>query len=72
MGELKELGMTGLGEGVPNESLIFRLGREEGELSSRESYVRVLAITSSPMNGWVTADLEGIAAGSVVQSGGSD
>jgi hypothetical protein len=39
--------------GVWKNSLVVRLGREEGEASLREDHVRTFDITGKPMAGWV-------------------
>ena len=46
--------------GIWKDSLIVRLGAEEGEAALLEAHVRVFDITGRPMKGWVMVDAEGI------------
>jgi hypothetical protein len=46
--------------GVWKESLIVRLGPEDGEEASLEPHVREFDITGRAMKGWVLVDPEGI------------
>ena len=47
--------------GVWNDSLIVRLGPEEGEEALREPHVREFNITGRAMKGWVLVAPEGVA-----------
>jgi hypothetical protein len=46
--------------GVWQESLIVRLGREDGDGALSEPYVKPFDPTGRPMRGWVTVDPEGL------------
>ncbi len=46
--------------GVWKDTLIARLGPNEGEAALRESYVRAFDITGKPMKNWVVVEPEGI------------
>ena len=46
--------------GVWKESLIVRLGPEEGDLALKEACVREFDITGPAMNGWVLVEPEGV------------
>jgi len=46
--------------GVWKNSLIARLGPDEGEAALREQHVRVFDITGRPMRNWVMVEPEGI------------
>jgi hypothetical protein len=46
--------------GVWKDSLIVRLGPEEGDEALREPHVREFNITGRPMKGWVLVAPEGI------------
>ena len=46
--------------GVWKNSLIVRLGPEEGESALREPHVRVFDITGRPMRNWVMVEPEGV------------
>jgi TfoX/Sxy family transcriptional regulator of competence genes len=46
--------------GVWKDSLIARLGSDEGELALQEAHVRPFDITGRPMKGWVLVDPEGV------------
>lgn len=46
--------------GVWKDSLIVRLGLDEGVAALRESHVKVFDITGRPMKGWVLVGPEGI------------
>ena len=48
--------------GVWKNSLIVRLGPDEGEVALLEPHVRVFDITGKPMKGWVLVEPEGIEA----------
>lgn len=48
--------------GVWKESLIARLGPEDGEAALREPRVRALDITGRPMAGWVLVGPDGVEA----------
>jgi hypothetical protein len=47
--------------GVWKDSLIVRLGPEDGEAALRESFVREFDITGKPMKGWALVEPDGIA-----------
>jgi TfoX/Sxy family transcriptional regulator of competence genes len=46
--------------GVWKDSLIARLGPDEGEAALREPHVREFDITGRPMKGWVLVGSEGV------------
>ncbi len=46
--------------GVWKNSLIVRLGKDDGELALREPHVRAFDITGRPMKGWVLVEPEGV------------
>ena len=46
--------------GVWKDSLIVRLGADEGADALREPHVNVLDITGKPMKNWVMVDPEGV------------
>jgi hypothetical protein len=46
--------------GVWKDSLIARLGRDEGEEALKEPHVRKFDITGRPMKGWVLVEPEGV------------
>ena len=46
--------------GVWKDSLIARLGPDQGEAALREPHVRVFDITGRPMRNWVMVEPEGI------------
>ena len=46
--------------GVWKDSLIARLGPDEGEAALREPHVRAFDITGKPMRNWVLVEPEGI------------
>ena len=46
--------------GVWKDSLIVRLGDEEGEIALREPHVKNFDITGKPMKGWVLVELQGV------------
>jgi TfoX/Sxy family transcriptional regulator of competence genes len=46
--------------GVWKESLIVRLGPEEGEEALKEAHVSEFDITGRPMKGWVLVEAEGV------------
>src|SRR5258705_11968500 len=46
--------------GVWKDSLIVRLGPDEGEEVLLEAYVREFDITCKPMKGWVMVEPEGV------------
>lgn len=46
--------------GVWKDSLIARLGPDEGDAALREPHVRVFDITGRPMRGWVLVDPAGV------------
>lgn len=46
--------------GVWKESLIARLGPDEGEAALLEPHVRVFDITGKPMRNWVLVEPEGV------------
>ena len=46
--------------GVWKDSLIVRLGPNEGEAALREPHVKEFDITDKPMKGWVLVEPEGI------------
>ena len=46
--------------GVWKDSLIARLGPDEGEAALREPHVRVFDITGRAMKGWVLVEPEGV------------
>ena len=46
--------------GVWKDSLIARLGPDEGEAALREPHVRVFDITGRPMRNWVLVEPEGV------------
>ncbi len=46
--------------GVWKESMIVRLGPDEGEEALRERHVRAFNITGRPMKGWVMVGPEGV------------
>lgn len=46
--------------GVWKDSLIVRLGAEEGEDALRQRHVRLFDITGKPMKGWVMVAAEGV------------
>jgi len=46
--------------GVWKDSLIVRLGPEEGEAALREPHVREFDITGRPMKGWLMVESEGL------------
>jgi hypothetical protein len=46
--------------GVWKDSLIARLGPEEGEAALREPHVRRFDITGRPMRNWVAVEPEGV------------
>ena len=48
--------------GVWKDSLIVRLGPEEGEEALKEPHVREFDITGRPMKGWVLVEPEGVEA----------
>jgi TfoX/Sxy family transcriptional regulator of competence genes len=46
--------------GVWKDSLIVRLGPDEGDLALLEPHVREFDITGRPMKGWVLVEAEGV------------
>jgi TfoX/Sxy family transcriptional regulator of competence genes len=46
--------------GVWKDSLIVRLGPDEGDLAHLEPHVREFDITGRPMKGWVLVEPEGV------------
>jgi TfoX/Sxy family transcriptional regulator of competence genes len=46
--------------GVWKDSLIVRLGPDEGEAALEEPHVRVFDVTGRPMKGWVMVDPDGL------------
>jgi TfoX/Sxy family transcriptional regulator of competence genes len=46
--------------GVWKESLIVRLGPEQGEEALKEPHVKEFDITGRPMKGWVLVEQEGV------------
>jgi hypothetical protein len=46
--------------GVRKDSLIVRLGPEEGDESLKEPHVKEFDITGRPMKGWVLVEAEGV------------
>jgi TfoX/Sxy family transcriptional regulator of competence genes len=46
--------------GVWKDSLIARLGPDEGEAALREPHVRAFDITGKPMRNWVLVEPEGV------------
>lgn len=46
--------------GVWNDSLIVRLGPDEGEKALSESHVAPFDVTSRPMKGWVMVEPDGL------------
>jgi len=46
--------------GVWKDSLIARLGPDEGEAALREPHVRVFDITGRPMRNWVMVEPDGV------------
>ena len=46
--------------GVWNDSLIVRLGPDEGERALSEPHVRHFDVTGRPMKGWVMVEPDGI------------
>ena len=46
--------------GVWKESLVVRLGKEEGEEALKEPHVKEFDITGRPMKGWVLVKPEGV------------
>jgi TfoX/Sxy family transcriptional regulator of competence genes len=46
--------------GVWKDSLIVRLGPDEGDEALKEPHVKEFDITGRPMKGWVLVELEGI------------
>jgi hypothetical protein len=46
--------------GVCKDSLIARLGPDDGELALQEAHVRPFDITGRPMKNWILADPEGL------------
>src|SRR5437660_1763650 len=46
--------------GVWKDSLVVRLGPEQGEEALREPHVKVFNITGRPMQGWVLVAPEGV------------
>ena len=46
--------------GVWKDSLIVRLGPDEGEEALKEPHVKVFDITGKPMKGWVLVGPEGV------------
>ena|SRR5437764_143435 len=46
--------------GVWKDSLIARLGPDEGEVALREPHVRAFDITGRPMRNWVLVEPEGV------------
>ena len=46
--------------GVWQESLVVRLGPEQGESALNEEYVRPFDITGRPMKGWVMVEPDGL------------
>jgi TfoX/Sxy family transcriptional regulator of competence genes len=47
--------------GVWKDSLIVRLGPDEGDAALREPHVKVFDITGRPMKGWVLVEAAGVA-----------
>ena len=47
--------------GVWKDSLIVRLGPEEGEKALKEPHVKPFDITGKPMRGWALIEKEGVA-----------
>jgi TfoX N-terminal domain len=47
--------------GVWKDSLIVRLGPDEGDAALREPHVRAFDITGRPMSGWVLVEPAGVA-----------
>ena len=47
--------------GVWKDSLIVRLGSDEGEVALLEPHVKAFDITGRPMKGWVRVEPEGVA-----------
>src|SRR5262245_47957008 len=48
--------------GVWKESLVVRLGPEEGDEALKEAHVSAFNVTGRPMKGWVLVAPEGVAA----------
>lgn len=46
--------------GVWKDSLIVRLGPDEGEAALREAHVQAFDITGRPMKGWVLVEPQGV------------
>src|SRR5262245_9469153 len=46
--------------GVWKESLVVRLGEDEGEEAMKEPYVKEFDITGRPMRNWVLVEPEGV------------
>jgi TfoX/Sxy family transcriptional regulator of competence genes len=46
--------------GVWKESLVVRLGKEEGEEALKEPHVKEFDITGRPMRNWVLVESEGV------------
>ena len=46
--------------GVWNDSLIVRLGPEQGKTALREPHVREFDVTGRPMKGWVLVEPDGL------------
>ena len=46
--------------GVWKDSLIVRLGPDEGEVALREPHVKEFDITGRPMKGWALVEAEGV------------
>ena len=54
--------------GVWKESLVVRLGEEEGEEALKEPHVKEFDITGRPMKGWVMVEPEGVKDGEQVKA----
>jgi TfoX/Sxy family transcriptional regulator of competence genes len=48
--------------GVWKDSLIVRLGPDDGEEAMREPHVKAFDVTGKPMKGWLLVEPEGVAA----------
>jgi TfoX/Sxy family transcriptional regulator of competence genes len=46
--------------GVWKESLVVRLGEEEGQEALKEPHVKAFDITGKPMKGWVLVEPDGV------------
>ncbi len=53
--------------GVWIDSMIVRLGSEDGEIALRERHVKAFDITGKPMKGWIMVAAEGVGSDDEVQ-----